>query len=772
MTLTLNALYGRLIRLAAAAFLLLMPPGLAAWPALAEEAAPADVPDNIQKTIDILEDEERRAEVVRLLKLMAVINNETASAETAAGDQAAVVTENLSVGGAGMSGAAVWLRSRASGAFRQLQSAGSGFNQSRETFQEVLAVLVRPETVRMWQPYILKIFIWGLVCLLAAKAVIGRYGGALPKFKPIFRSRLLAVCRYLAIMAGPNLILIASFLAIPPPSAAASGITANMAIGFSFFYALAQHFFVNFSLLYIGLRMADVLFARNNDDLAVIDLPPALARHFLGSWRFLVIYLAVYVFIKETFLENFTSEALYALILGFMVVPAPIYLTFRLKKLKRLVQAARGAEVLAGDDFSADGLTEDEDGATGPTQAPAVDYRADLFFQAHWPSLAVVCVWGASLVFILNPVSASNRFVYCLLGSFAVMAAGVLAVKLQRAVMSRLVERGQEQGRRLLLTTDALTNILVWLVVFATILSIWGAPLGAIIENQVISEIVSRGFAIAVVVTVLAVFIRFSRLATEWLLSVPGFTQNRNWRTVTPLLLTAARALAVFVGTVVILERLGVNIGPILAGAGILGLGVGMGAQSLVKDLINGISILLMDTLSVGDYVSIGGRSGTVEEVGLRTIRLRDSSGNLVVVPNSSVTDIVNMTRDYSQDLIDLVVPYDADPEAMMELAAEAAAELDQDPKWKEHLIAPTRLVGVTAFDADGTTIRLSISTSAGQQWAVGRELRLRLKKALLRAGIKSTCFGQNLFLFKGRKVDDQAATRKRNSDAGAESAR
>jgi small conductance mechanosensitive channel len=218
----------------------------------------------------------------------------------------------------------------------------------------------------------------------------------------------------------------------------------------------------------------------------------------------------------------------------------------------------------------------------------------------------------------------------------------------------------------------------------------------------------------------------------------------------TPLALTAVRALAVFTGVVVILERLGVNVGPILAGAGILGLGVGMGAQSLVKDVINGISILMMDTLSVGDYVTIGGRSGTVETVGLRTIRLRDAAGNLTVVPNSSVDTIVNMTRDYSQDLIEFTVPYDANPDDMLKLAGEVARSLSDDRDWQRYLMSPVDLMGVTAFDANGTTIRLKINTTAGNQWTVGRELRLRLKRKMLEAGYTSPWFGQSVFVLPG----------------------
>jgi|GEM_PF-318703 len=731
---------------------------LAFWgplnPALAQQEATEAPPSEIQKTIDILESEERRQELITLLKLLAVLEEQKAATGTAGGETiSGVVPEEETAGPTDLKG---YIRGLTGGAWRDLSSTGAGLRQSWRDVKDVFGALAQPWAVEIWRPYLLKAFVWGLACLIVTWLIIRKYGRP-PEacFSHDFGDRLKALVKYVLIVAGPNLVLILSLLALPELSTTAPGVTADLATGFAFIHALIQHLFVNLSVLYISLRVAQALFTPSGEGHCLINLHPVLSRHFLHSWRVFAVYTALFAFVKDTCLEQFANGSLYSVVLVFLTLPVPIYLTFRLVKLRRLVHLISEAEASAGAmEDSADALAnseEEEDEALDRHPPPArIDYLADIFIKKHWAPLAMGSVWLLSFISLLNPADAANRFGARLIGSLILIGLAALGVRLIRLLVLRLVEEETEHGRRLVLHLDGLTNVLVWAVVAFLMLSLWGFPLISVLENEITRDILSRAFTITVVIIVVGVFIRFSRLATEWLLAVPNLGQNRNWRTMAPLVLTAARSLAVFIGVVVVLERLGVNVGPILAGAGILGLGVGMGAQSLVKDVINGISILLMDTLAVGDWVVVGGKSGTVEALGLRTIRLRDSSGNLTVVPNSSVDTIVNMTKDYSQDLVEFVAPYDADPDAMLQMSREVARELSLDPAWRPYCITPATVVGVIGFDANGTTIRIKINTSAGNQWAVGRELRLRLKRRMLKDGLKSPWFGQNVFLFQG----------------------
>ncbi|MDL2260460.1 mechanosensitive ion channel family protein, partial [Deltaproteobacteria bacterium OttesenSCG-928-K17] len=555
-------------------------------------------------------------------------------------------------------------------------------------------------------------------------------------------------------IGGPNLLLIISLWFIPPISATGPGITADMGIGFSFLHTFIQHFFINLSVLYIALRVASAVFKPGCRGRSLIDVHPVVSRHFLNSFRTFSVYIACYVFIDETFLNHFASGVIYKLCLIAMTLPIPFYLTVRILKLKRISHLVSEAESSGrfSDDIAdaASNTDEDPQDLDPEPAAPRLDYWFDLLFKKYWAVLAVLMVWVLTLASLVNPLNVAVMFGWRLAASLAVCALAASGVRISRVLMLRLIDEEAGHGRHLVLNTDNFFNIVIWSLTLLVLVSIWGLPVSTLARNDLAREFFSRSFTIVLVVAVLAVFIRFSHLAADWLMAVPSLSSNRNLRTITPLALAAMRFLAVFVALVVVLDRLGVNIGPILAGAGILGLGVGMGAQSLVKDVINGASILMMDTLSVGDWVTVGGKSGTVETVGLRSIRLRDSAGNLNVVPNSSIDVIVNMTRDYSQDLIEFTAPYDADPDDMLKLSAEVAADLSADPAWRRRLIAPISVVGVVGFDSGGTTIRLKVSTTAGEQWAVGRELRLRLKRRMLKDGLKSPWFGRNVFLFKG----------------------
>lgn len=700
---------------------------------------------DIKYAIAVLEDDQRRQELLTLLKLMSVLEEEKKPDQQAAPKQAPAPQQRR--------GLKAWFAQVSDNFWRDLSNSGTGLRQSWRAMKDSFNALAQPEAVKMWRPYVLYIFIWGLVCLLATNLVIRKYGDRPAACADKFGQRLRALVKYIVVVTGPNLILIVSILLIPRLSSTAPGVTADMAIGFSFIYSIVQHFFINLSLLYIGLRLGEVLLAPGGQGCPPFNIPPPLARHYYHSWRVFVIYLAAFTFVRETFMEHFAVPSLYTIFALIGTLFVPIYFSCRLIKLKRLLAslAVASAAAIGGDDSLEALANMDVEAETvQEEQKEKRHYKVDNFFHHNWFALSVAAVWVFTLISLINPSGAATLYTGRLFVSIIAIFLSFCLIRVQRHLALNWAGDDSESGRNLIQNIDILANVLIGLVLLFSLLLIWGFPLTSFLENELTRDIIGRAMAIGITLAALVIFIRLSRLATEWLLAVPSWGDNRNWRTMAPLVLTAIRALAIFVGVVVILERLGVNIGPILAGAGILGLAVGMGAQSLVKDLINGVSILLMDTLAVGDYVTVGGKSGTVEAVGLRSIRLRDSVGNLTVVPNSSVDIIINQTRDYSQDIVDFVVPYDADPDAMLKLAEEVGRELGQDPAWRSKLTAPVTLMGVTAFDANGTTIRLKVTTQAGSQWVVSRELRLRLKRRLLQDGIKSTWFGQNVFYFPG----------------------
>ena len=182
--------------------------------------------------------------------------------------------------------------------------------------------------------------------------------------------------------------------------------------------------------------------------------------------------------------------------------------------------------------------------------------------------------------------------------------------------------------------------------------------------------------------------------------------------------------------TLMLLRELNVDIMPILTGAGILGLAVGFGAQTLVKDLIAGFFLILENQIRVGDVASINGTGGFVEAVNLRTVLLRDLEGVVHVFPNGSIETLSNLTKDFSYYVIDVGVAYKEDTDAVTDVLSEVGAELAADPDYRLSVLEPLEVLGVDAFEDSQVTIKIRIKTVPLKQWAVGRELRRRIKTA------------------------------------------
>ena len=201
-----------------------------------------------------------------------------------------------------------------------------------------------------------------------------------------------------------------------------------------------------------------------------------------------------------------------------------------------------------------------------------------------------------------------------------------------------------------------------------------------------------------------------------------------------------ARAIGsiLFKGTVVViwvvavmmaLKELGFDIAPILAGAGILGLAVGFGAQNMVRDVISGLFLIIENQIRVGDVAVINGASGLVEEVNLRTTVLRGIDGTVHVFPNGAISNLANMTRDYSYYVFSLGVGYREDTDRVMEALREVAAALTQEPDWTPLIKAPLEVMGVDELGDSAVIVKARIKTEPSKQWQVGREMNRRIKK-------------------------------------------
>ncbi|MFV0438953.1 MAG: mechanosensitive ion channel domain-containing protein [Desulfopila sp.] len=203
-----------------------------------------------------------------------------------------------------------------------------------------------------------------------------------------------------------------------------------------------------------------------------------------------------------------------------------------------------------------------------------------------------------------------------------------------------------------------------------------------------------------------------------------------NARTLT-LLTVSRKALSIVlivVSGLMILSQLGINIAPLLAGAGVLGLAIGFGSQKLVQDVITGIFILLEDQMAVGDVVDLGGMGGVVEAVSIRTVRLRDISGTVHTIPFSTINTVSNKTKGFSYYVMDIGIGYRENVDEVMQVLQEIGASLQEQPEYGAVIIEPLEILGVDTFADSAVVIKARIKTVPGKQWSVGRAFNRRMK--------------------------------------------
>ena len=186
-----------------------------------------------------------------------------------------------------------------------------------------------------------------------------------------------------------------------------------------------------------------------------------------------------------------------------------------------------------------------------------------------------------------------------------------------------------------------------------------------------------------------------------------------------------------------ILNELGIKIGPIIAAAGIIGVAVGFGAQSLVKDVISGFFILLEDQIRVGDVVEIAGKAGVVEQINLKMTILRDLAGNVHYIPNGAITVVTNMTKGYSRYVFDIGVAYRENVDEVMAIMMEVDQTLRDDPEFGPDILEPLEMLGLDRFGDSALIIKARTTTKPIKQWRVAREFNRRLKIAFDKKGIE-----------------------------------
>jgi small conductance mechanosensitive channel len=235
----------------------------------------------------------------------------------------------------------------------------------------------------------------------------------------------------------------------------------------------------------------------------------------------------------------------------------------------------------------------------------------------------------------------------------------------------------------------------------------------------------------------------------------PEAEAHKRIRTVSTVIRNTIGVLVALIVLFTVLAEVGVNIGPMLASLGVVGLAVGFGAQSLIKDLINGLFILIENQYGVGDVVKVAGIAGLVEDVNLRRTVLRDLDGIVHVIPNGEVNISSNFTKEYSRININITVAYKENLDRVISVINRVCSALAQDPAWKVKFIKPPEVLRVDNLGASGVDIKILGETVPLVQWEAMGELRLRIKREFDKEGIEIPFTTMKIF------IDDQDVKKK-----------
>ena len=217
----------------------------------------------------------------------------------------------------------------------------------------------------------------------------------------------------------------------------------------------------------------------------------------------------------------------------------------------------------------------------------------------------------------------------------------------------------------------------------------------------------------------------------------PEASRRQRLNTLLPILRSFLMVVLLAVAVLMILDSLGIQIGPLLAGAGVVGIAVGFGAQTLVKDIISGIFYLLDDAFRVGEYIQTSSHKGTVESFSLRSVKLRHHRGPLTTVPFGDLGAVQNQSRDWVIDKISIGVTYDTDLDQVKRLIKQVGKELAQDPEIAPHILEPLKMQGVETMGDYSIQIRLKVMTKPGEQFTLRRKAYILIKKTFEENGIK-----------------------------------
>ena len=388
--------------------------------------------------------------------------------------------------------------------------------------------------------------------------------------------------------------------------------------------------------------------------------------------------------------------------------------------------------------------------AKPPDDAGAVGWhRLRRRLAETWHVLAIVYILG---IFVVYALHVAGGFVYLLRATVLSLVA-IIGARLLVRLAERVSERGfaiapdlktrfptlEQRANRYVPILTGLVRAIVYLAALLVVLQAWDVGSFAWFETELGRKATGIVLSVGAVVGIaLAVWEIFSAAIERHLSNLAATAPSRTrLRTLLPLLRTAMLCVIVVMATLIVLSQIGINIAPLLAGAGVVGLAIGFGSQALVKDIITGLFILIEDQIAVGDIVDVGkDHKGTVEAISIRTIRLRDQAGIVHTVPFSEVTSIKNLTKDFAYAVARIGISYSEDIDRVVEILRGASEELMTDEAVAPFILDPFNYQGVDSLDDFSLVLLVRIQTLPGKHLVVGRAFNRLVKMAFDKHGI------------------------------------
>ena len=376
----------------------------------------------------------------------------------------------------------------------------------------------------------------------------------------------------------------------------------------------------------------------------------------------------------------------------------------------------------------------------GGTGRPGVWNTTRALIAETWHAVAILYLVALWVVWLIELRNGYQRLLYVFVVTGAVLATARLVAVLALGVLDRLRPDDPQHpgvlGTRAAFYAPAVRFALSaaiaacagFLLLEAWGVGAWSWLLATGLGARAVSAILTIAAAILIAVLAWEGVNALAARNLERMTAAGQLARAGRLRTLLPLLRTTLLGVIVVIVGLMVLSEIGVNIAPLLAGAGVVGIAVGFGSQKLVQDLITGLFLLLENAMQVGDVVTLGGLSGTVEALSIRTIRLRALDGSVHIIPFSAVTTVTNQTRDYGYAVMDLSIGLNEEPDRVTAVVRDVAATMRAEPRWASSVLDALEVMGIERFVDTAYVLRVKLKTQPASRWSVGRELNRRVK--------------------------------------------